>query len=106
MPSSPNLAAALLASLDDLALDELADRLAPKLAERLVAREQAPDEWLTSKQAAAYLGISVNALHKLTSARAVPFEQDAPGCKAWFRRSSLDAWREAGGARAQASHAA
>jgi len=93
MTRSPELAAALVASLDDPALDALADRLAPKLAERLVAREQAPDEWLTSKQAAAYVGISVNALHKHTSARMIPFVQDGPGCKMWFKRSELDAWR-------------
>jgi excisionase family DNA binding protein len=92
----------MFASLDDPALDALADRLAPKLAERFVAREQAPDEWLASKQAAAYLGISVNALHKHTSARLIPFEQDGTGCRMWFKRSELDAWREASGARSGA----
>lgn len=92
----PDLAGAIVASLDDPALDTLADRLAPKLAVRLASREQAPDEWLTSKQAAAYLGISVNALHKHTSARLIPFEQDGPGCKMWFKQSELDEWRRTG----------
>lgn len=87
------LAAAVVAALDDIALDELADRLAPKLAARLAAREPLPDEWLPSNKAAAYLGVSVNALHKLTAARAIPFEQDGPGCKMWFKRSELDEWR-------------
>jgi hypothetical protein len=96
---SRGLAAAVVAALDDLALDELADRLAPKLAARLAAIEPPPDEWLASSKAAAYLDLSVNALHKLTAARAIPFEQDGPGCKMWFRRSALDAWRVAGGAR-------
>jgi excisionase family DNA binding protein len=93
---SRGLAAAVVATLDDVALDELADRLAPKLAARLTAREQPSDEWLPSSKAAAYLGISTNALHKLTAARAIPFEQDGPGCKMWFKRSALDEWRRTG----------
>jgi hypothetical protein len=93
---SRGLAAAIMAALDDLALDELADRLAPKLAARLAAREPLPGEWLASSKAAAYLDLSVNALHKHTAARAIPFEQDGPGGKMWFKRSELDAWREAG----------
>jgi Helix-turn-helix domain len=96
MTSSPDLGGAIVAALDDLALDELADRLAPKLAARLVAREKPPDEWLPSSKAAAYLGLSINALHKLTAARAIPFEQEGPGCKMYFLRSELDEWRRAG----------
>jgi excisionase family DNA binding protein len=56
-------------------------------------------QWLDSHEAADYLGITLNSLYKLTAERAIPFEQDGPGCKVWFRRSALDAWREAGGAR-------
>jgi hypothetical protein len=40
-----------------------------------------------------YLGLSINALHKLTAARQLPAEQEAPGHKLWFRRSQLDHWR-------------
>jgi hypothetical protein len=99
MVRSPDLASAIVASLDDSALDALADLLAPKLAMRLAAREQLSDEWLTARQAAAYIGVSVNALHKHTAARQIPFEQDGPGCKIWLKRSELDVWRETGGAR-------
>jgi Helix-turn-helix domain len=88
-----DLAVALLAALDDDALDALAERLAPRLAGRLAPTE---DGWLDSKQAAAYLGVSVNALHKLTAARAIPFEQDGPGCKLYFRRCALDRHRQGG----------
>lgn len=93
---SSSLAAALLADLDDQALDELAERLAPRLAGRLVTRAAAAggDNWLDAKGAAAYLGVTVNALHKLTAARALPFEQAGPGCRCWFRRADLDAWRQ------------
>jgi len=55
---------------------------------------------MTSDQAATYLSITVAALHQLTAARAIPFEQDGPGCKCWFKRGEVDAWRRAGGARA------
>jgi excisionase family DNA binding protein len=84
------LAAALLAQLDDDALAELAARLAPFLPRSGAADE---DRWFSTRQAAEYLGISANALHKLTAARAIPFEQERPGAKCWFRRSELDAWR-------------
>ncbi len=95
------LARAMPASLDDEALDSLAERLAPRLARRLESVPHPSDEWLTAKAAAQHLGISVTALHKLTSARIIPFEQDGPGCRCWFKRSELDAWRERGGARAR-----
>ena len=51
-----------------------------------------------STQAAAHIGRSRNALYKLTAARAIPFEQDCPGGKLYFKRSQLDDWRERGGA--------
>jgi excisionase family DNA binding protein len=85
-----HLAAALIAQLDDHALADLAARLAPFLPQPEPADQ---DRWLTTRQAAEYLGITPNALHKLTAARAIPFEQDGPGAKCWFRRSELDAWR-------------
>ena len=93
-----NLAALIVASLDGPALDALADLLAPKLEQRLKPAATAHDGWLDTKRAAAYLGLSVNALHKLTAARLIPFEQEGPGCKCWFKPSELDAWRESGGA--------
>jgi excisionase family DNA binding protein len=78
-------------------LDRLADLIADRVAERLLAlgggvgREAA---WLTTREAAEYLGMTVNALHRLTAERRVPFSQDRPGAKCWFRRSDLDAYRE------------
>lgn len=86
------LAAALLADLEPPDLDRLAELLAPRILAR--AAPHPPDDgWLNSKQAADYLGLSVTSLHKLTAARAIPFEQDAPGAKCWFKRSDMDAWR-------------
>lgn len=90
------LGTALIDALDDDALDVLASRLVPLLADRL---GPTVDEWLSSVDAAAYLGITVSSLHKLTASRVIPFEQDGPGCKLWFRRDQLDGWRRAGGSR-------
>ncbi len=88
-----HLAVLLVESLDDAALEHLAERLVPHLEGRTQASD---DRWLSASDAAAHLGISVHALHKLTAARAVPFEQDGPGCKLWFRRSDIDRWRQGG----------
>lgn len=78
--------------------DDAIERIAQRAAE-IVAARSAPareDGWLDSKRAAGYLGISLYALHRLTAARCVPFEQAAPGCRCWFKRSDLDAWVRAG----------
>ena len=85
------LAKALLEDLtaDDLAV--LAERLRPFLEP---AQPAAVDGWLTTKQAAGHLGISVHALHKLTANRAIAFEQSTPGAKCWFRQRDLDAYRQ------------
>jgi excisionase family DNA binding protein len=85
-----NLASALLDELGPEQLAVLAERLAPYLP---APEQPAQDGWLTTKQAADYLGTTPNALHKLTAARTIPFEQDAPGGKCWFKPSDLDAWR-------------
>jgi excisionase family DNA binding protein len=85
-----DLGSALLAQLDDDVLAELATRLAPFLPRPNSADD---DGWLNTREAAKYLGITANALHKLTAARAIPFEQEGPNAKCWFRRSELDAWR-------------
>jgi excisionase family DNA binding protein len=80
---------ALIDSLDDAALARLAERLAPYLPS-----PAPPDEWLDAPGAAAYLSVPKSTLHKLTAENAIPFEQDGPGCKLYFKRSALDAWRK------------
>src|SRR4051794_15239416 len=49
--------------------------------------------WLDTKAAADYLGLTRDALHKLTARRAVPFSQEVAGGKLYFRRAELDRWR-------------
>ena len=86
-----------VAALSDGVIRALAGRLAPYLSEIRAAPE--PNGWLDFDGALKYLGMKKGTLYKLTSARAIPFHQDGPGCKLWFLRSELDEWRQTGGAR-------
>ena len=73
--------------------DEIGDELLTKIRPLLEGRADS-EGWLDTKGAAAYLGISVTALHKLTSARRLEFSQTMAGAPCFFRRSDLDAYRE------------
>jgi excisionase family DNA binding protein len=77
-------------------LDVLADRVAERIADRLGTSEV--DAWLTTTGAASYLAMHPDTLRKLASAGLIPYEQDRPGCRMFFRRSALDLWRKGGGA--------
>jgi len=79
----------LLEQLDDGDLERLAERLAPYLP----LKTDGSGEWVDSKAAAAHLGISIHALHRLTAERSIPFSQLAPGGRCYFKRSELDRWR-------------
>jgi len=84
--------------LIDVLIDQLADRVATALAERLATpTADTSPEWLDSRAAASYLGLHRDTLRKLAAERAIPAEQDGPGCKLFFRRNDLDEWRMAGG---------
>jgi excisionase family DNA binding protein len=83
------LGRALLDSLDEEDLAELAERLAPLLP-RLAITD---DRWLTSREAAEHLGLSLNALHKRTRRHEIPAVQESDGGKLYFRRTDLDRWR-------------
>jgi excisionase family DNA binding protein len=88
-----DLGRALVDQLGPDDLEQLAERLAPYL--RPVDPPPVDDGWLTTKTAAAYLGMSVNALHKATAERRIPFSQSGPGARCYFRRADLDDWRRA-----------
>jgi len=78
-------------------ISQLADRVAARIAEQPTTPESVGDDWFDSLHAADYLGIHRDTLRKLAAERAIPSEQDGPGCKLYFRRSDLDAWRHSGG---------
>ena len=48
---------------------------------------------MTTKEAAAYLGLTVAALHRLTAERRIPFSQSRPNARCFFKKSALDDWR-------------
>jgi excisionase family DNA binding protein len=83
-------------------LDGLITVIAERVAEAITAQlaTSAPNvvpEWLDSRGAAEYLGLHRDTLRKLAAERAIPAEQDGPGCKLFFLRADLDEWRRAGG---------
>jgi excisionase family DNA binding protein len=90
-----------LSEIDLSIIDQLVDRLAQRVAalviERVSATDAPSDEWFDSRHAADYLGVHLDTLRKLASERAIPSEHDGPGCKLYFKRSDLDAWRRSGG---------
>lgn len=73
---------------------DLADVLRPHLQQQ---EQVATAGWMNSREAAAYLGLTLPALHRLTATRAIPFEQDTPGGKCWFSPAALDDWRRRNG---------
>ena len=85
-----------VALIDQLA-DVLAAKVAAAIAQRMGSEDEHADEWFDSRHAADYLGIHRDTLRKLAAERAIPSEQDGPGCKLYFRRGDLDAWRRSGG---------
>ena len=83
---------------DDL-LAQLADLVAAKVIDRLARQEGgAADQWLDTRSASEYLGIHRDSIRRLAAERVLPAEQAGAGCKLFFRRSDLDAWRRGGAA--------
>jgi hypothetical protein len=79
-------------------LEAIAQRAAELVAEKLSAQAAGgEDRWLSTRDAAAYAGCTVNALHKAMARGEVEFEQEGLGAKAWFRKSHIDRWRARGG---------
>lgn len=79
--------------LDQL-LGQLADLVAAKVADRLAAPQtNGADDWMDTRRAAEYLGIHRDSLRRLAAERTIPSEQAGVGCKLFFRRLDLDAWR-------------
>jgi excisionase family DNA binding protein len=88
----------------EVLIAEVAERVAAALVSRLGGEtSETVPEWLDSRRAAEYLGVHRDTLRKLAAERAIPAEQDGPGCKLFFRRCDLDNWRRAGGRAAHLS---
>ena len=88
--------AALLAELTDEDCALLAEKLWPLLADRLGG--PADDCWLRgAKEIAAYLGCPRSRVFALSSVGSIPVEKDGSALIA--RKSVLDEWVRAGGAK-------
>jgi excisionase family DNA binding protein len=74
-------------------LEQFIEVLADRVAERLQGPAVVDDDWLDTRAAAAHLGVHRDTIRRLAAERAIASEQDGPGCKLFFRRSDLDAWR-------------
>lgn len=92
----PRRNAWLQIELPPVVIDQIVAEAVRRVLDRIDERAAASGRWLDSRAAAAYLGMSVAALHKHTAARTIPFEQEAPNGKCWFDREALDAWRRGG----------
>ena len=75
-------------------LDALAERIASLLHPGGRELPEPASPWLDAAGACAYLGLSKDALYKLTAARAIPFRKKAGGQALRFHRAELDAWME------------
>jgi excisionase family DNA binding protein len=97
LSGSPSQAAAGNLVVDEL-LAQLAELVAAKVLDRLARQEADADDWLDTRGASEYLGIHRDSIRRLAAERAIPAEQAGAGCKLFFRRSDLDAWRRRGSA--------
>ncbi len=85
------LITALLAELDDAALNQLADALAPRIAARMCGADDY-ERWLNSTQAAEHLGCTRGRIHDLVQLGRLKPRRD--GRRLLFRTADLDACLE------------
>jgi len=73
---------------------EMLEAVAERAAEIVLERSPASSwpEWMSVDTAARYLDVPVERVRKLKERRELPYYQDAPGCRVFFRRAELDAW--------------
>jgi len=72
-------------------IEEIAERAAQIVVERMGLESQTWPQWMSVETAAKYLDVSPERLRKLQARRLLPFHQEGPGCRVFFRRTDLDA---------------
>ena len=87
-PLTLSLSHAAAATLASRAADEVMARLAD-CAER---DGRGWPEWMSAETAACYLDISEERIRKLKDRHEIPYYQEGPGCRMFFRRTELDDW--------------
>ena len=85
-PSTPTL------TLDPASVEALADALTERIVARLPESSQTEDGWMDTRAAAAYVGLTPNALHKVAARDGIPCSRPAGTRKLRFRRAELDEW--------------
>jgi hypothetical protein len=80
----------------ELSVEVVAKCAAELVLERLDARDDAAGwpAWMSVETAARHLDSPVERLRKLKDRHAIPYSQEGPGCRVFFRRADLDAWME------------
>jgi excisionase family DNA binding protein len=77
--------------LDDGQLATLRDALPPV---EVASTVEPWPEWMSAETAARYLDITVERIRKLKERGRIPYHQEGPGCRVFFKRTDLDAWME------------
>jgi excisionase family DNA binding protein len=86
---------ALRIELPEYVVEEIVATVMNRVIERLNLDPDPTPRWMSISTAAKYLDCSVERLRKLVRTGAVPFDQEAPGCRIFFDRHALDRWMEA-----------
>ena len=81
-------------TLDPESIREISETVAALLKPQLAEICSENDRWMNSAEAATYLGMTLQALYKLTARDDIPFTQSEPNAKCWFQKSRLDRWRD------------
>jgi excisionase family DNA binding protein len=76
-----------VAALLDAMVERAAELAMLSLKERVDPRWP---EWMSVKTAAAYLDVSVERVRKLAARGALPYYQEGPSCRIFFRRDEID----------------
>ena len=89
LPSSPGALSCSVVLSQDV-VEAIAERAAQIVLER-ESRTTGWPEWMGVETAARYLDISPERVRKLQARRLIPYHQEGPGCRVFFRRAELDA---------------
>ena len=73
-------------TLHDAALQKIAAALGSR------SDQEAWPAWMSAETVARYLDCPVERVRKLVGGRAIPFVQEAPGCRVFFERKAIDDW--------------
>jgi hypothetical protein len=80
-------------TLDPDDLERLGDLVAERILARVEVVEATRDHWMDPRRRPIISRSRAPGSTSFCAARTVPFEQDKPGGKRWFKADDLDAWR-------------